>query len=54
MGAELTIVAALCDALVRVIRAAEFVEDGEVEEALQTLLDLERELWARLRREGEA
>jgi hypothetical protein len=31
-----------------VIRAAEFVEDGEVEEAMQVLLDLEHELRERL------
>jgi hypothetical protein len=50
---ELAVLAVVYDVLARVIRAAEFVEDGEVEEAMQVLLDLEHELreqrWARPR-----
>jgi hypothetical protein len=38
------LVVALGEALVRIIRAAEYVGDGEGQEAMQVLLDLERDL----------
>jgi len=44
--------AVVCDLIARVVRAAEFIEDGEVEEALTTLADLERELRTHLREEA--
>jgi hypothetical protein len=47
-------VCVLVDVLVRVIRAGEYIDDGELAEALQVLLDLENELQTRLRRESEA
>jgi hypothetical protein len=48
IGSRSIVLEVLSDALGRIIRAAEYVADGESDEAMQVLLDLERDIRATL------
>jgi hypothetical protein len=50
MGNRTIVLEVLSDALTRIIRAAEYVEDDETDEAMHVLLDLERDLRIALRK----
>jgi hypothetical protein len=49
---ESTVRAIASNAIARLTRGVEFIADGEIDEAVHVLLDLERELQAALQKEA--